>query len=210
MNAQLDLTFEGKNLLIFRKNFENMNEIMFPKPFLNYTVDTVLVETFEYGEPISKYLNEKYSINKKIASIGINAYMKMMLIDHFIHADLHPGNILVKLNRDNDQVQLIFLDCGLVNALSPTDAEHFVSLFKAIVEGNGKLGTELMIQHSRIPPKWSSPESEEVFKSKMSELFESVREKKLSEIEVGPFLSKILHLMRTYHVKVNFNFFFFL
>jgi aarF domain-containing kinase len=63
-------------------------------------------------------------------------YMKMMLADHFIHADLHPGNILVRLPREkHDDAQLIILDAGLVTKLSNTDAEHFVELFKAILDG---------------------------------------------------------------------------
>ena len=31
------------------------------------------------------------------AELGSSCYLKMLLKDNFIHADLHPGNILVRL-----------------------------------------------------------------------------------------------------------------
>jgi aarF domain-containing kinase len=137
----------------------------------------VLVESFEEGVGVSKYLESfpPSPVNPKIASIGLNAYMKMMLIDHFVHADLHPGNVLVRHPNNlhmqqsaggsrfnpshvdpNETTQLVLLDVGLVTEMSGEDASHFVELFKAIVEGNGEYGSELMIKYARKQPKWTT------------------------------------------------------
>ncbi len=35
--------------------------------------------------------------NSQLASIGSGTMLQMMLVDNLIHSDLHPGNILVRL-----------------------------------------------------------------------------------------------------------------
>ena len=55
------------------------------------------VESFEEGQLISRYVNSPSNPhNTKLAAIGLGSYLKMLLKDNFIHADLHPGNILVR------------------------------------------------------------------------------------------------------------------
>ena len=36
--------------------------------------------------------------------LGVDAYLKMLLVDNFVHTDLHPGNIFVR-NRADPQVR---------------------------------------------------------------------------------------------------------
>ena len=55
------------------------------------------MESFEEGQLISRYVNSPSNPhNAKLAAIGLGSYLKMLLKDNFIHADLHPGNILVR------------------------------------------------------------------------------------------------------------------
>jgi aarF domain-containing kinase len=37
--------------------------------------------------------------NKILAALGVKTLLKMLIDDNFLHADLHPGNILVRLRR---------------------------------------------------------------------------------------------------------------
>ena len=44
------------------------------------------------GRLISTYVNSPNNrYNKAVADLGLNCYLKMLLKDNFIHADLHPG-----------------------------------------------------------------------------------------------------------------------
>ncbi len=36
----------------------------------------------------------------QIVGLGVDAYLKMLLIDNFVHTDLHPGNIFVRARAD--------------------------------------------------------------------------------------------------------------
>ncbi|KAI3648244.1 hypothetical protein MP228_006098 [Amoeboaphelidium protococcarum] len=51
-----------------------------------------------------KQLNRSVElVKKKIANVGLLAFLKMMLDDNFIHSDLHPGNIIVQLFNSEGQ-----------------------------------------------------------------------------------------------------------
>lgn len=46
------------------------------------------------GRLISTYVNSPNNrYNKAVANLGLNCYLKMLLKDNFIHADLHPGTL---------------------------------------------------------------------------------------------------------------------
>lgn len=55
---------------------------------------TVLVETFEAGRGVAVFMREPHAINTQIVALGVDAYLKMLLTDNFVHTDLHPGRRL--------------------------------------------------------------------------------------------------------------------
>jgi len=125
----------------------------------------------------------------------------MMLVDNFVHADLHPGNILVR--RGDSDIQLVFLDCGLTTDLPDRDWDHFKQLFTAILKGDGRYAASLMIKYADETD--ITKEDEEKFTDALDIIFIDVRKSKLTDLHMGEFLSSIFRLTRRYHVKLKGN-----
>ena len=128
MLSQVDLSREASHLSRFIYNFRGWKDASFPKPVFPLVHPSVLVESFEHGESVARYVDgfEGHEwLKSKVAHIGTNALLKMLLVlplesfrfsylynfkeslisflfffqvDNFVHADMHPGNILVRNN----------------------------------------------------------------------------------------------------------------
>ena len=97
MKLQLDLRIEAVNLLRFRKNFKDRTTAWFPFPYTEFCTRSVLIEEFAHGIPLADFVaNGGGVFQQDIASEGLDAFLRMLLLDNFVHADLHPGNIMVR------------------------------------------------------------------------------------------------------------------
>lgn len=206
MLAQLDMTFEARNLMRFGMNFKGDPNIVFPKVIDRMSTKAVLVETFEYGQPLATYLKSNGNVEERrsLARIGLRTYLTMLLVHNFIHADMHPGNLLVRKDPKTQNMQLVLLDVGLICELSDIDWLHFKMLFKCIVQGDGRGGAELMVEHARQTK--IKPSERALFTEEMHELFTELRVNKLSDIDIGLFLSQMLDVVRRYKVRIDTNF----
>ena len=103
MKLQLDLRIEASNLVMFREKFKSRTTAWFPYPYLDYTTREVLVEEFAQGIPLSTFLEVGGGVyQQEIANEGLDAFLRMLLIDNFVHADLHPGNIMVRFYQPSE------------------------------------------------------------------------------------------------------------
>jgi aarF domain-containing kinase len=102
MRLQLDLRIEAANLSIFRNNFKERTTAWFPYPYTEFTTRQVLVEEFAQGIPLSDFMENGGGVfQQEIADEGLDAFLRMLLLDNFVHADLHPGNIMVRFYQSS-------------------------------------------------------------------------------------------------------------
>lgn len=67
------------------------SSVSIPRPIPGLVASTVLVESFEAGRSVAVFMREPHAINTQIVALGVDAYLKMLLTDNFVHTDLHPG-----------------------------------------------------------------------------------------------------------------------
>ncbi|CAH2276559.1 Hypothetical predicted protein [Pelobates cultripes] len=231
MTQQMDLRYEARNLELFQQKFERVGYIKFPSPLRPLVTRNILVETYEEGESLSVYLQdgEPSLLKKRIAEMGVDMLLKMVFLDNFVHADLHPGNILVQgaeqFNMSHmDQttlvdmcdtlvvdvrpsrcpLRLVLLDTGIVAKLTENDLQNFHAVFTAVVLGQGDKVGELILHHARA----NQCSDEEGFKLQMAELVNDARNNTitLGKLQVAVLLSHVFRLLMTHKVKLESNF----
>lgn len=197
LHGQVNLLEEAQHLMRFRANFADRPEVHFPRPIEPYLHPSVIVETFEDAVPLAAFLAKEHPANPRIARLGLGCFLQMIFRDGFVHADLHPGNLMVRLGGDVPQI--VVLDCGMVAELPPHHRRNFTEFFAAIAAGNGPLAAELMIIHAE---DHACPDPEK-FKSEMGALLLDARSRPIQEIEVAAILSRILALVRKHRIKIE-------
>lgn len=193
----------------------------------------MLIETLEEGVPMLEVLRGSASSvshdNRFIAGLGLDIILKMVFEDNFVHADLHAGNILVRYDppvgadqlssaaiqqQQQQQPKLVLLDAGLVVQLQPHDKKNFVSLFKAVLDNDGREAARLMMEHMSSVSS-TAPNSDQTamqmvadpegFQDKMAALISDVHRKGLllSNVSVGSLLKQVLQNCYEHHVRLE-------
>ena len=78
-------------------------------------------------------------------------------MDNFIHADMHPGNILVRVAKSKlspiglfkPRPHVIFLDVGMTTELSNRERENLLEFFKAVALQDGHTAAECTLRLSK-------------------------------------------------------------
>ncbi|CAH1424577.1 unnamed protein product [Lactuca virosa] len=156
MMPQVDLAREAAHLSRFIYNFRSWKDVSFPKPVYPLVHHAVLVETFEHGERVSRYVDDlegHVRLKSSLAHSGTHAVLKMLLVDNFIHADMHPGNILVRSKSSRKGIfkskpHVIFLDVGMTAELSKSDQVNLLEFFKALACRDGRIAAECTLKLS--------------------------------------------------------------
>ncbi|KAL6856078.1 hypothetical protein ACP4OV_018880 [Aristida adscensionis] len=160
MMSQVDLSREAAHLSRFIYNFRKWRHVSFPKPLYPLVHPSVLVETFENGESVSRFMDEiegNARMKRELAHIGTYAFLKMLLEDNFIHADMHPGNILVRLHESKlsrrrffrAKPHIVFLDVGMTAELTRADRDNLQQFFKAVATRDGRTAANCTLKLSK-------------------------------------------------------------
>jgi predicted unusual protein kinase regulating ubiquinone biosynthesis (AarF/ABC1/UbiB family) len=121
---QLDFTNEVNNIKLFERKYKNIDYIVVPKVYEEFTNMNENVIVMEYIK--GKNILEITSDEKKIYSkLFINFGLKSFLFDGVYHADTHPGNIIFIRDSLNDTYKLGIIDYGIVGKLTREEQNLF-------------------------------------------------------------------------------------
>ncbi|KAI5078367.1 hypothetical protein GOP47_0006038 [Adiantum capillus-veneris] len=209
MFTQVDLAREATHLSRFSYNFRSWRDVSFPRPVYPLVHPAVLVESVEQGESVSNYieLSDNNQVSRKLAYIGTNTILKMLLVDNFIHADMHPGNILVctkketekKIRQKKSRPQLVFLDVGLTAELSQKDRGNLLEFFKAVVLRDGRKSAQCALGFSS---KQSCPNPYAFIKQQETS-FKFWGSKEAKVIHPGECMQDVLEQVRIHRVNID-------
>mmetsp|Transcript_17189 Transcript_17189/g.31198 ORF Transcript_17189/g.31198 Transcript_17189/m.31198 type:complete len:549 (+) Transcript_17189:82-1728(+) len=151
LTEQLDMTTEALNLKKLRDDFEGHEHVFFPEPF--FATRDILIEQFIDGIPIRTFMTrdtkethtEAETLYRlKLSKIGMDAVFSMVFMNNFVHADLHPGNLLVTKAPGEDRPQIAILDAGMAVELDRSNHSKMIDICLAFFRSEGYKAGKLM------------------------------------------------------------------
>ncbi len=143
LNLELDYRREARNLVRFADITSKYDRLVVPEPVLDLTTGRVLTMTYLEGRKITDVgpLGLLDVDATPIVEQLFRAYLHSILDEGFLHADPHPGNLL--LTPDG---RLAILDLGMVASVPPRIQEKVVRLLVAIGDDNGELAARVLAE----------------------------------------------------------------
>ena len=143
--AELDYRLEAENLVSFRERMQAYPHILVPAPVWDYSTAKVL--TMELAEgirvtDIPDVLRTEVDLEPLAGELG-RAYLDQVFVHGLIHADPHPGNMVLTPEHD-----LVLLDLGMVAHVPPRLRDQLLKLVLATVEGRGEQAAETLMHMS--------------------------------------------------------------
>ncbi|MEW6689708.1 MAG: AarF/UbiB family protein [Pseudomonadota bacterium] len=129
LEREADFATETRNIERFAQNFAGDPHIVIPRIYPEYTSDTLLVQEHIEGIPgTDAAAIEAAGLDRRaFARIGADAFLKMILLDGFFHADPHPGNVFFLPGE-----RMVLIDFGMVGRLSTLRRRQVVDLLAGL------------------------------------------------------------------------------
>jgi ubiquinone biosynthesis protein len=189
---QTDLRIEAANYQRFRANFAGRPNVAFPEVITELSGERVLIMQFVRGAKIDALpaaVDARRRI--KLAQTVRMTMVKMCFEDGFVHADMHPGNMLV---QDDDT--LVIFDAGLAKLLHEDVLIQFIDISKCLTMGTPEdLMAHLRRFHTYLGTvDWTSMRVE------VAAMAAKFRAKDVGKLEYGELITDMFAIGRRYHV----------
>lgn len=194
MKKECDLRFEAANADAIRKN--NRYFLYIPKIYWEYTTKNVLVTAWIDGFGI----NEKEKINnltaerENIAKNLIFEIFYQIYKDGFFHADIHPGNIIIKSDSS-----LFLIDFGMVGFLSKKNRIFLLEVLRGFLNRDYEYISKVHFLAGYL----SFEQSIEEFAIACRSIGEPIVNKNLNDISVSELLLQLFEISSIFDIKLN-------
>ena len=172
MIEQTDFKNELENILMMRDKFKNIDNIVIPKPYREYTdaYQNIIVMEYLEGKTVMQIENDSRDIySKQLANFAL----KGVLYDRVIHADLHPGNVVFM--KDKGKCKLGILDYGVILKITKKQQNDFINFANSyIVEKNYRKAFDILLQSftEPLPLEFSKKKDSNHVKSNITDIID--------------------------------------
>ncbi len=135
VREEMDFREEAAHIARFHKHFEHDRRVRAPHVIDSLTRRRVLVMEWVDGDKVDRladrFANGNLDFRRLMETLS-ETYLRMMLVEGFLHADPHPGNILVEADG-----MVVFIDWGMVVQLDRSSRDAILRL--ALAAGRNDL-----------------------------------------------------------------------
>jgi predicted unusual protein kinase regulating ubiquinone biosynthesis (AarF/ABC1/UbiB family) len=159
VREEMDFLHEAENIEVFQRFFSEDRRVRVPRVYGDLTRRRVLVMEYCAGTKIDRlqdrFASGELDFNGLMETLT-GLYLRMMVVDGFMHADPHPGNLLVQ-----EDGRIVLLDWGMVLRVPKWTREAILNLALAVERENLEGTINGMYQLGMISPDISRGEVRE-------------------------------------------------
>ncbi|WP_324719175.1 ABC1 kinase family protein [Salinimicrobium sp. HB62] len=200
MLHELDYLREANNLVTLGLNLKEYRRLIVPQPFPDYTTSRVLTMEYVKGKKVTSISPLKKTENDYTALVDefIEAYLKQIVSDGFVHADPHPGNVHL---LENEKIALI--DLGMVAQFSRKMKDFLLRLLLALSKNNGEEIADILLRMSNKREE----NSEEQFRRQINIMVQEGQNSTAKDMQTGKLLIQMNRsaAMNGIHLPVEVN-----
>jgi ubiquinone biosynthesis protein len=187
LTRELDYRREAVSLTELRDNLKSFDRLTVPGHVPDLSSDRVLTMEHVEGTKVTSLsgLARLDLDGEGLVDELFRAYLKQMLADGFVHADPHPGNVL--LTPDH---RLALLDVGMVVRLEHKTRELLLRLLLAVADGDGDQAADVALALGRP----TSFFDEEAFRRDVSGLVGSYHDLPAEHSQAGRILAEMTRI----------------
>jgi len=189
IHDQTDLRIEAANYARFRINFANHADVRFPEIHEALSSERILTMEFVRGSKIDALPSD--TRDPKLAEVVRRTMFKMCFEDGFVHADLHPGNMVVQSGS-----KLVIFDCGLAKQLEDDVLAQFIDMSKCIAMGT----PEDIVAHLKRFHKYLGEIDWDALRVDVEAFALKFRGKDTAKLEYGELFGEMFAIGRTHHI----------
>jgi ubiquinone biosynthesis protein len=192
LERELDLAVEARNTERFARNFADDLDVLVPTVYWKWTSASMNVQ--EHIEGIRgddlAAIDAAGLDRKALAARGVDAMLKMILVDGFFQADPHPGNVMFLPGN-----RLALIDFGMVGRLSPPRRAQIVDLLAGFVRHDEETMLEVMLD-------WRSNESvdEARLAADLGDLALDYADAQLKDLKIAALLQRVSGILRAHAI----------
>jgi len=196
VRQQMDFRNEADNNREFQANFDGDPDIHFPTLYEQYCSEAVLVMQFVEGVK-DDAIDGLGLDRKRLAAIGVRAVLNMVFSHGFVHADLHPGNILFQSDH-----QVYMIDLGMVGRADERRRNGLAATILALARNDGRTVARFLYEGS---PRQDVRNYAE-YEAQVCALVAKTQGKSLDELEMSVLIGTIFEILRKNRLRADASF----
>ncbi|NJW53410.1 ABC1 kinase family protein [Salinimicrobium oceani] len=181
MLHELDYLREATNLVTLGTNLLDYRRLIVPQPIPDYTTSRVLTMEYVKGKKITSVSPLKKTENDYLPLVDelVEAYLKQIVSDGFVHADPHPGNIHL---LENEKIAL--MDLGMVAQFSKKMKEYLLRLLLGLSKNDGEEIADILLHMSEM----TEQATEKEFRRQISIMVQESSHSTAKDMQTGKLL----------------------
>jgi ubiquinone biosynthesis protein len=194
--GQLDFRLEAQNNRRFAAMFAGWDGLAVPR--LHDALCTERVLTMEFVDGVKGSEPDAVGGDRaRLARLGADAILKMVFTDGFVHADLHPGNIIL-----TDDGRVVFIDLGMVAEIPKDLMRPWTTTFLALGQQNAAEVARLLYIYS---PRVAKVDYD-AYERALEDHFARFHGKPLGEVEIADVVGGVMNILRRYRITIDSSF----